>query len=148
MDQMSPNPQRFVARAEELAKMQGFFNQALDGRGTVCFVTGEPGAGKSTLLKEFSRRALHKNPNLIFAFGDCNPQTGTVDPYLPFREIMSALTTGDEKQPHKQNNSRNSRKFFQAAARMLVEHGPDLIDIFVPGGAIVTRVGAQAAGRV
>lgn len=148
MDQLSPSPHLFVARDAELARMHGFIDQAMDGGGSVCFVTGESGAGKSTLLEEFSRRVLLEYPDLIFASGDCNPQTGTGDPYLPFREIMSALTGAEESRTGKQDAPERSRSFFQAAARMLAEHGPDLIDIFVPGGALVTRVGAQAASRI
>lgn len=128
--------------------MHGFIDQALIGKGSVCFVTGEPGAGKSTLLEEFSRRALLEYPVLIFAAGDCNPQTGTGDPYLPFREIMSALTGAAEPRSGQQDGRGRSRSFFQASARLLAEHGPDLIDIFVPGGALITRVGAQAASRI
>lgn len=147
MEQRSPSPHLFVAREEELARMQGFIDQAMAGKGSVCFVTGEPGAGKSTLLEEFSRRALLENPDLVFAAGDCNPQTGTADPYLPFREIMSDLTGVEEPGTGKQSQPGRSRGFFQASARMLAEHGPDLIDIFVPGGALVTRVGTQAASK-
>lgn len=149
MDQLSASSHLFVARDEELARMQKFINQAICGKGSVCFVTGEPGAGKSTLLEEFSRRALLKYPDLFFAAGDCNPQTGTVDPYLPFREIMSGLT-GAEDSPNDASGetSGRSKNFFKTAARLLAEHGPDLLDIFVPGGAIVTRLGAQAASKI
>lgn len=148
MNPLPPSPHLFVARDEELARLHGFIEQALDGAGSVCFVTGEPGAGKSTLLEEFSRRVLIEHPDLIFASGDCNPQTGTGDPYLPFREIMSDLTGSEESQSGKQGKSERSRSFFQTSVRMLAEHGPDLIDIFVPGGALVTRIGAQVASKL
>lgn len=148
MDRPPPSPRLFVARDAELTRLHGFINQALDGAGSVCFVTGEPGAGKSTLLEEFSRRVRLEHPDLMFAWGDCNPQTGISDPYLPFREIMSDLTGAEEPLTDKQGNPGRSRGFFQASARMLAEHGPDLIDIFVPGGAIVTRLGAQAARKL
>jgi len=148
MNQPSPDPQLFVARDEELARMHGFIDQAMAGKGSVCFVTGEPGAGKSTLLDEFSRRVLHEYPDLMFASGDCNPQTGTEDPYLPFREIMSELTGVEGTRVDDKNGPGRSRNFFQTSARMLAEHGPDLIDIFVPGGALVTRVGAQVASKL
>jgi len=35
MDQMSPSPHLFVARDEELARMHGFIDQALIGKGSV-----------------------------------------------------------------------------------------------------------------
>jgi len=148
MEQLSSSTHLFVARDEELSRMHGFIDQALNGGGSVCFVTGEPGAGKSSLLEEFSRRVLLEYPDLILAAGDCNPQTGTGDPYLPFREIMSALTGAEEVGTDGQDEPGRSRSFFQTSARLLAEHGPDLIDIFVPGGALLTRLGAQAASRI
>lgn len=148
MDQAPLNPPLFVAREEELTRLHGFVDQALQGNGCICFVTGDPGSGKSTLLEEFSRRVLLEYPDLIFAAGDCNPQTGTGDPYLPFREIMSALTGVDELRTVNKDSTGSSHNFFQASVRLLLEHGPDLIDIFVPGGALVTRVGAQAASKI
>lgn len=39
------------------------------------------------------------------------------------------------------------RDFLRVSGRALVEYGPDLIDIFVPGGALATRVGARLAAR-
>jgi len=147
MDQSTSKPSLFVAREVELLRLHGFIEQSINGGGAVCFVTGEPGAGKSTLLGEFSRQALGKYPELVLASGDCNPQTGIIDPYLPFREIMSRLTGAEESQTDRPDDAGHSNRFFQAAARMLSEHGPDLIDIFVPGGALVTRLGAQAASK-
>ena len=97
MEPASPQ-QLFVARDEELSRLSGFLDQVLAGKGSICFVTGEPGAGKSALLDEFSRRALLEYPDIIFACGDCNPQTGTGDPYLPFREIMSTLSGAQDVQ--------------------------------------------------
>jgi hypothetical protein len=35
MDQLSPSPHLFVARDEELARMHGFIDQALMGKGSV-----------------------------------------------------------------------------------------------------------------
>ncbi len=147
MKQTSSNPGLFVAREAELVRMHAITEQAMSAGGSVCFVTGEPGSGKSTLLEEFTRQALIEYPDLIFAAGDCNPQTGTVDPYLPFREIMSDLTGAGKAHTDKSDESAGASRFFQAAARLLTEHGPDLIDIFVPGGALVTRIGVQAASR-
>lgn len=134
-----------VGRETELASLAGFLDKAVGGRGNIVFVTGEPGAGKSTLLQEFIRRSEQRMPELVLAFGDCNPQTGTVDPYLPFREILSGLTLGEDSSAV---TSRPAGSFLSTAKRMLAEHGPDLIDLFVPGGALVTRVGAQAAEKL
>ena len=49
----------FVSRERELGKLGGFLANALEGRGRVCFVTGEAGFGKTSLTLEFARRAAH-----------------------------------------------------------------------------------------
>lgn len=148
MESQATSNQFFVARERELARLDSFLDLAMEGNGSICFVTGEAGAGKSTLLGEFERRSHRRFKDIMFADGDCNPQTGSGDPYLPFREIMAELSGVEEGIDDRGEKGGHSSRFFQAAARALFEHGPDLIDIFVPGGALVTRVGAQAAGKI
>lgn len=112
-------------------------------------MTGEAGAGKSALLAEFCRITRRVRPDLVIADGNCNAQTGIGDPYLPFREILTELA-GEADTPSlapgsPPTDTKKSTRWFRLAAQALVEHGPDLIDIFVPGGAVMTRLGAQAA---
>ena len=137
-----------LAREIELEKLHGFLQEALDGQRSVCFVTGEAGAGKTSLLTEFCRVARMRYPELVIADGHCNAQTGIGDPYLPFREILTELAGGADERDMAPNSpptdSKKSVRWFRIAAQALIEHGPDLIDLFVPGGAIMTRVGAQA----
>ena len=148
MTNSSQDKTKCLAREIELEKLHGFLQEALDGQRSVCFVTGEAGAGKTSLLTEFCRVARMRHPELVIADGHCNAQTGTGDPYLPFREILTELAGGADEPdlaPYSPpTNSKKSARWFRIAAQALIEHGPDLIDIFVPGGAIMTRVGAQA----
>lgn len=149
MTDWSQSNNRCFAREIELEKLHGFLQEAMDGQCSVCFVTGEAGAGKSALLAEFCRVARDKHPDLVIADGNCDAQTGIGDPYLPFREILTELA-GEADQPDlapgsPPTDTKRSTRWFRMAAQALVEHGPDLIDIFVPGGAIMTRLGAQAA---
>ncbi len=48
---------RFVARADELARLGSLLDQALAGRGGVALISGEAGGGKTALLDEFSQQA-------------------------------------------------------------------------------------------
>ncbi|MFQ5858977.1 MAG: AAA family ATPase, partial [Anaerolineae bacterium] len=143
--------QVFVARERELAQLNGFLNRALAGQGQVCFVTGEAGSGKTALVTEFARRAQDAHADLLVAIGDCNAQTGIGDPYLPFREVLGLLTGGVEAKLNQgaitDENASRLRDFLRVSGQALVEYGPDLIDIFVPGTALATRVGAQLARR-
>jgi len=149
MVETTATAQHCLARERELARLEGLLHDALAGRGSVCFVTGEAGAGKTTLLAEFCIRARNAYPEIVIADGHCDAQTGTGDAYLPFREILTELT-GEASRSATSPGSPDadtprSARFFRLAARTLVEHGPDLVDIFVPGGALMTRLGAQAA---
>ncbi len=82
----------FVARENEITQLEEYLSKALSNKGRVVFITGEAGSGKTALVREFSQRAQERHPDLIIASGNCNAHTGIGDSYLPFREILGALT--------------------------------------------------------
>ena len=84
--------QTFVGREKELFLLRQFLDRADRGEVQFAFLAGEVGAGKTTLVNEFVRRIQDADPTLIAAIGECNAQTGAGDPYLPFRQVLSALT--------------------------------------------------------
>jgi DNA-binding SARP family transcriptional activator/predicted ATPase len=141
----------FVAREQELAQLNGVLDLALAGQGQVAFVVGDAGRGKTVLVQEFIRRAQEGHTNLVVAGGNCNAYTGTGDPYLPFREILGLLTGDVEARWAAGAISRDhAQRLWNAApqsAQAVVEIGPDLVDIFVPGPALVTRATAAIAGE-
>jgi len=123
---------------------------SLAGKGQPCFITGEAGAGKSTLASEFARRAQDSHSELLIAVGNCNAQTGIGDPYLPFREILGQLT-GDVESKLTQGaisreNASRLQSFLNVSGRAVVDLGPDLIDIFLPGAGLVARASALVTG--
>ena len=140
----------FVGREAELAKLHASLESAAQGKAQVVFIGGEAGAGKSSLVSEFIRRVEEADPKLIAAIGECNAQTGIADPYLPFRRVLTALTTGDgeEKTPGeiaKNKKLTRWKDFVQVSTKTLMMVGPDLIGIFVPGASLLTRIGTQMA---
>jgi predicted ATPase/uncharacterized protein HemY len=142
----------FVARENELAQLDGLLEQARAGHGSVCFVTGQAGSGKTTLVREFARLAQEEYDDLAVAVGQSDAQTGEGDPHLPFRELLGQLT-GDVEAKLAQGeiteeNAGRLRKLLVVSGQALVEVGPDLIGIFVPGAGLAARVGAFAAGKV
>jgi predicted ATPase len=144
-DDRLPGPV-FVARERELAQLDGHLDRALSGQGRVAFVTGEAGQGKTALVAEFARRAQAAHPDLIVAGGNCNAHTGIGDPYLPFREILGLLA-GDvqDRWAARAISREQARRLWQAlplALEALVEAGPDLVDLFLPGSALVRRAEA------
>jgi DNA-binding SARP family transcriptional activator/tetratricopeptide (TPR) repeat protein len=134
---------RFVAREQELDRLNTLLEQALAGQGGVALVSGEAGSGKTALLDEFARRAGAAYGDLITLRGRCNAHGGAGDPCLPFREILQTLA-GDVAGKRaggtlSQEQARRVREALPAVGTALVEHGPDLIDTFVPGEALLRR---------
>jgi DNA-binding SARP family transcriptional activator/predicted ATPase/energy-coupling factor transporter ATP-binding protein EcfA2 len=141
----------FVAREGELAQMERSLDLALAGQGQVVFVTGEAGSGKTTLVEEFARRAQNARGDLIVASGNCNAYTGIGDPYLPFREVLSMLT-GDIQARWAagaitRDHARRLWHTLPITTQVLIEAGPDLVDTFVPGQALIERTVACAPER-
>jgi predicted ATPase/DNA-binding SARP family transcriptional activator len=147
----TPTPSApFVAREDELARLDEFLNLALTGQGRVAFVTGEAGSGKTVLIGEFARRAMAAHRDLIVAGGKCNAHAGIGDPYLPFREVLQMLTGDIEAQRASgaitAEHARRLWAVFPDAVQALVNEGPDLMDRFLPGEALALRVEAFAPG--
>jgi DNA-binding SARP family transcriptional activator len=137
-------PSRFVAREQELARLGSLLDGALTGQGGLALIAGEAGSGKTALLDEFTRRAAETYGALLVLHGSCSAHAGAGDPYLPFREILQTLA-GDVE--HKRaggtlslDQARRVWEALPAAGAALVEHGPDLIDTFVPGEGLLRRV--------
>ena len=144
---MSATP--VVGRDAQLEQLNRFFESALAGQAVVCFVTGEPGAGKTSLVTQFAQQAQSRTPQLLVAFGSCDAYTGAGDAYLPFREVLKQLTGDVEQSLAAGRTSREGASrlegFARSAGRALIENGADLVDLFVPGGALLTRLGGKAA---
>jgi DNA-binding SARP family transcriptional activator len=141
----------FVARERELDRLDGYLADALAGHGRVVFVTGDAGTGKTALVQEFARRAQTTHPELVVASGHCTAYAGVGDPYLPFRDVMDMLagaveatwTAGAITREH----ARRLWRFMPHTVQALVEAGPDLIDVFVPGTALVGRLTTALGGE-
>jgi tetratricopeptide (TPR) repeat protein len=142
---------RFVGRERELEQLQKFLEKANAGQGQVCFVTGEAGVGKSALVHEFVHRAEEVNTHLVAAVGQCNAQTGMGDAYLPFREVLILLTGAqDPKSTANTVNATNAarlKEFIRVSSETLIEVGPDLIGLFVPGASLLAKLASTAASK-
>lgn len=114
------------------------------------FITGEAGSGKTALIHEFTRCAQDAHADLVVASGNCNAHTGIGDTYLPFREILELLTGDVEGRWAAGAITREHAcrlwNTLPVTAQALVETGPDLIDTFVPGTALVQRAVTSTPG--
>ncbi|MGI8737858.1 MAG: hypothetical protein DLM53_00290 [Candidatus Eremiobacter antarcticus] len=84
----------FVGRRAELAFLLEQHTEAVNGRGTMALLGGEPGIGKTRLLSEF-RKALESVQNW-HAIGSCLEFVQS--PYLPFTEIFDHLFGTDKEE--------------------------------------------------
>ena len=140
----------FVARDRELAQLDNCLAEALDGRGSVVFISGDAGSGKTALMGEFVRRALAAHPDLAAASGSCNATAGMGDPYLPFRDILQMLAGDIEaKRAAGAISAEHAQRLWALlphTVQALAEYGPDLIDLFVPGEELLLRADSVALG--
>jgi DNA-binding SARP family transcriptional activator len=138
----------FVGRTLELDQLNDYLAEALAGNGRIAFVTGGAGRGKTSLLEEFARRAQEAHSDLIVASGNGNTFAGVGDPYLPFREVMAHLT-GDvsSRRAGGQMGVEQARRLWALlpqSVQAILDHGPQLLDVLLPGGPLLARASAAA----
>ncbi|MEZ4868075.1 MAG: AAA family ATPase [Caldilineaceae bacterium] len=137
-----------VAREDELNKLAAYLDAALLGNGGVVFITGEAGDGKTMLAQSFVRQSQAHHDDLVVANGNCNAYTGIGDPYLPFREILELLTGDIESRwaagALSQSYAERLWRLAPYTVQALIEAGPDLVDTFVFGPALIARAAAVA----
>ena len=138
------NHRPFVAREKELDRLNQALEKSLAGEGQTLFIIGEAGSGKTALIRQFAGQAMAQHKNLIVAYGTCDAFTGIGDPYLPFREILQTLTGDIEtRRAGGELESEHVRRLWAIwpeAIRVLLDVGPDLIDLFVPGDVLAYRI--------
>jgi ABC-type oligopeptide transport system substrate-binding subunit len=139
-----------VGRNRELELLDGFLDQALDRRGQMVFLTGGPGRGKTALLDAFARGAMERHPDLLVASGECSAYTGVGDPYHPFRGVMGMLT-GDLETHWAAGRLTHQQAIrlwegMPRVSRAIVEHGQDLVGVFVSGRELMARVRSALEG--
>lgn len=144
-----PAPPRpvFVSREAELARLMGFLETAVDGRGQLAFLAGDAGSGKSSLLAAFAKEASQAHEGLLVAWGAGNAFSGRGDPYLPFRDALNSLT-GDIERAWTASKITTEQAWalwsvMPVAIQGLVDHAPDLLDNMVPLPPLLAR--AEAA---
>jgi serine/threonine protein kinase/tetratricopeptide (TPR) repeat protein len=85
----SDNPmyrRTFVGREHELRQLQGAYDAAVSGQGSLAVVVGEPGIGKTSLCEQLATYATIRGGKSLI--GHCYEEGSLSLPYLPFVEAM------------------------------------------------------------
>ena len=77
----------FVGRERELAELLAGVDEALEGRGRLFLVAGEPGIGKSRLTDELAAQARHRGVRVLY--GRCW-EAGGAPTYWPWVQALRA----------------------------------------------------------
>ena len=87
-------------------------------------------------MRQFVSRAQSTHAEVLAASGSCSAYAGVGDPYLPFHDVMEMLAGAVEaKWAAGVITGRMHGEYGRSCpetAEILIEAGPDLIDIFVP----------------
>lgn len=136
-------PVSCVSRQRELARLNRCLETTLAGKGQVMFVRGDTGSGKTFLMNEFGRQAVARYPALLLAGGRCTAYSGLGDPYLPFRDILNILSCDiDAWRVSELVDAPNGGRLlaaFPAVLQTLLDVGPDLIEVLLPGRILALR---------
>jgi tetratricopeptide (TPR) repeat protein len=135
----------FVGREQQLEGLRAHLQRATGGCEQVVLVIGGAGRGKTVLLQEFVRQVQSELPPVV-ATGHCNAYSGGGDPYLPFRQVLRALT-GDVEDLWAAGRITTGQatqlwELLPVTAQAIVELGPDLIETFLAGPPLLARAAA------
>ncbi|MBA3654934.1 MAG: AAA family ATPase, partial [Actinobacteria bacterium] len=82
----------FVGRDGERTELEQMLTAALDGRGALALLAGEPGIGKTTLAEQVATAATSRGAAV--RWGRCPEATGA-PPFWPFRPIVQSWPPAD-----------------------------------------------------
>lgn len=127
----------FFARQKEISILNTVLERAIQGQGSVYFITGEPGSGKTTLMAEFARQAMQEYPEVLVSWGQGNAFSGQGDPYFPFLNILRMLA-GEIEIPLSAGaiTAWHARRLWNCLPETiegLLDYGPDLFNHFLSG---------------
>ncbi len=80
----------FVGREREMAELTVALEGALEGRGGLVMLVGEPGIGKTRLTEELAKIA--RDRGVLVATGACY-EGGSTPPYWPWTQAIRSLLT-------------------------------------------------------
>ena len=147
--------QLFAGRDAELKKLLAAYDKAEQGQFSMVMLIGESGSGKTALSHALTEHLTRQDKHFIHATGFSNPHSGQGEPYQPFRHALidlfaslesRAVALVEDKGDSAQEEQVGPR-IAKGVLNTLVACAPDLIENFVPGGKIITKIGKHAANE-
>jgi predicted ATPase len=132
---MEQSEKIFVCREEELQTILDCLQRALQGHGSVLFISGEVGIGKTALLDRIVALAKKEHQELIIARTTCSSNWGISDAYLPFKILFRQIIETDDKPEGKKKKTGSSKE----TTRILYEFAPDVAGLFFPPATIAVK---------
>jgi tetratricopeptide (TPR) repeat protein len=124
------HPGPFVGRDQELGILRTRWRDAVQGRGQIVALVGEPGIGKSRLLFEF-RRALGDEP-LTYLEGR-GESYGAGIPYLPVIELLKVHFGIGERDDPPATGDKVTGRFAPWGEAIAADASPFLVLLSAPG---------------
>ena len=109
-----------IGRERELADLAAALDSAIEGRGGLVMLVGEPGIGKTRLAEELT--AVARDRGALVAWGNCF-EGGSTPPFWPWVQAIRSLLT---------EPSDATRSALDARAAVIAEIVPEIADI-TPG---------------
>jgi class 3 adenylate cyclase len=86
----------FVGREQELKQLEGAFDAALSGQGSLVMIVGEPGIGKTTITEQLSTYVGMRGGKTLV--GHCYEEGSLSLPYLAFVEAMRTYVVEHDRE--------------------------------------------------
>ncbi len=78
-----------IGRSDELTKLRSLYDDALNGNGRICLISGEAGMGKTRLVEELRDYIFEKNGTYLYC--KCFSGKNKI-PYGPFKDVTNMYT--------------------------------------------------------
>jgi len=92
---LTPGEPKSIGRADELAQLSAWLDEALSGSRRIVFVTGGSGMGKSALVGSFLAEA-RKRHHFWLGYGQCLERGGSGEAYMPVLEALGRMCRGED----------------------------------------------------
>src|SRR6266511_4559254 len=130
----------FVGRERELAELLAGVDEALEGRGRLFLVAGEPGIGKSRLTDELAAQARHRGVRVLY--GRCW-EAGGAPTYWPWVQALRAYVRDQPPDALRGQLGEGSPELDRSCRRCARSLGRSAADVARPEGrgfASLTRL--------